>query len=48
MEIKEQIQEQLDKIESLLLKNYDIYIKLKPDGNVKITYFEPKNIRKER
>lgn len=43
--MKEQILEQLDNILYILEKDYDIIIKKNKDGDVKIMYYKPKNIK---
>lgn len=44
--MKEQILEQLDNMVDMLKKEYDIVLKKTKDGNAKIMYYKPKNLKK--
>ena len=46
--MKEQILAQLDNMVEVLNKEFDIIIKKNKDGNVKIMYYKPKNLKKKQ
>lgn len=46
--MKEQILEQIDNMVDVLNKEYDILLKKNKDGNVKIMYYKPKNLKKKQ
>lgn len=48
MAMKEQILEQLDNIIYILNKEYDVMLKKNKDGNVKVMYYKPRNLKNKQ